>query len=152
MPDLKVGDLAPSINDLEWVRGESLEAFQRGKVYIIAFMTTTCPACAREMPRLRQLQKKYRDVGLDVIGVVLLERDSTAAETRADVHAWLNRTCPNLNFGIGVDVTGQKYRLWMEPSHSTEVPTSFIVDRDGNVAAIDATDLDYVVPKVLDGS
>ncbi|MBY2967521.1 redoxin family protein [Rhizobium leguminosarum] len=57
MPDLKVGDLAPSINDLEWVRGESLEAFQRGKVYIIAFMTTTCPACAREMPRLRQLQK-----------------------------------------------------------------------------------------------
>ncbi|MBY2950709.1 TlpA disulfide reductase family protein [Rhizobium leguminosarum] len=149
MPNLKVGDTAPSISDVHWVRGRPLETFQTGKVYILVFLTTVCGGCVEIMPDLVQLQEDYGDDDLEVIGVVF-KGSATAAEARVYVNAWLNQTCANLNFRVGVDFTGQIFRLWIDPIYC-EVPTLFILDRGGKVAAIDPTDFDDMVPKVLDG-
>lgn len=152
MTDLRIGDTAPSIRDVHWVRGGPLETFQPGKVYILVFLTTKRGVCVEIMPHLVQLQEDYRNDGLEVIGVVI-KRSATAADARVYVNAWLNQKCPNLNFRVGVDFTGLMCRLWMEPIHSRAVQTAFVLDRDGKVASIDPTDdLNDVVRKVVDGS
>ncbi|MBX4917785.1 MULTISPECIES: TlpA disulfide reductase family protein [Rhizobium] len=149
MTYLRIGDLAPSISDVHWVRGGPLDTFQPGKVYILVFLTTT-EGCVEIMPDLVQLQEGHRENGLEVIGVVY-KSSASAAVGRVYVNAWLNQNCANLNFRVGVDFTGQILRLWMDSMHCA-VPTSFILDRGGKVASIDPMNLDDVVLKVLDGS
>ncbi|TGP58644.1 TlpA family protein disulfide reductase, partial [Mesorhizobium sp. M2D.F.Ca.ET.225.01.1.1] len=51
------------------------------------------------------------------------------------------------------DCTGEMKKLWLEPSSSFGIPTSFVVDRDGHIAYIGhPAPLDDVLPKVLNGS
>ncbi|XIA67544.1 hypothetical protein ACFIOY_19225 [Bradyrhizobium sp. TZ2] len=59
----------------------------------------------------------------------------------------------DLNDGIGFDSTGEMNKLWMDPSSSVGMPTSFVVDRDGHIAFIGPSmQLDDVLPKVLNGT
>lgn len=41
----------------------------RGKVVVVDFWATYCPPCVRQVPQLAELSKKYRDKGLEVVGL-----------------------------------------------------------------------------------
>ncbi|RWG77862.1 TlpA disulfide reductase family protein [Mesorhizobium sp.] len=144
---------APSIKVENWLRGEPLTSFEPGKVCIVEFWATWCGPCVDGMPHLIQLQEKYKDNGVEIVGVAASEDAPTADEARSTLDAWLTEKFPNLNYRIAFDSTGEMDKLWMEPSFSYGVPTSFVVDRDGHIAFIGhPTQLDEVLPKVLNGS
>ncbi|WP_032936538.1 alkyl hydroperoxide reductase, partial [Mesorhizobium sp. WSM3626] len=99
------------------------------------------------------LQEKYKDRGLEVVGVAASERAPTADEARTKLDAWLTENCSYLNYRIAFDFKGEMGKLWMEPSLSLGIPTSFVVDRDGAIAFIGhPMDLAKVLPKVINGS
>ena len=92
----------------------------RGKVALVDFWATWCALCRKEMPGFEELQKKYRDRGLVVVGIAL---DSDAGEVA--------------KFARELGVT---YRLLLSQSEVEQVwggilgiPTTFLVDRDGVV-------------------
>ncbi|WP_292198677.1 TlpA disulfide reductase family protein [Mesorhizobium sp.] len=150
---LQIESPAPSIQAETWLRGEPLTSFEPGKVYIVEFWATWCDSCVDGMPHLMQLQEKYRESGVEIVGVAASERAPTADEARSTLDAWLTEKFPHLNYRIAFDSTGEMDKLWMEPSFSFWIPTSFVVDRDGCIAFIGApTELDEVLPKVLNGS
>src|SRR5574341_2385541 len=41
----------------------------RGKVLIVDFWATYCPPCVRQVPQLAVLSRKYRDKGVEVVGL-----------------------------------------------------------------------------------
>ncbi|MGY4626812.1 TlpA disulfide reductase family protein [Bradyrhizobium sp. USDA 4486] len=144
---------APPIKVENWLRGEPLTSFQPGKVYVVEFWATWCAPCAAAMPHLVELQEKYKDSGLELLGVAAYEQAPTADEARTSLDAWLTDKFSNLNFRIGFDSTGEMNKLWMDSSFSIGIPTSFVVDRDGHIAFIGLPmQLDDVLPKVLNGS
>ncbi|RVC83063.1 TlpA family protein disulfide reductase [Mesorhizobium sp. M4A.F.Ca.ET.022.05.2.1] len=151
---LQMGSPAPSVKVEDWLRGEPLTNFQPGKVYIVEFWATWCGPCVAAMPHLVQLQEKYKDSGLEVLGVAADEHAPTAVEARTRLDAWLTEKCSNLNYRIAFDYnTGEMNKLWGEPSFSVGIPASFVVDRDGHIAFVgDTMQLDEVLPKVLNGS
>ncbi|MQV98080.1 redoxin domain-containing protein [Sinorhizobium medicae] len=150
---LSLESQAPAIEVQNWLRGEALANFQPNYVYVLEFFGTSCPHCVKAMPNLVQLQERYRARGLEVVGVAASEKAATADEAQANLEAWLTEKSPKSNFRIGLDCTGEMRKLWMTPSFSFHIPTTFVVDRDSRIAFIGRpTDLDVVLPQVLDGT
>ena len=144
---------APPIKVENWLRGQSLASFQPGRVYIVEFWATWCKPCEAALSHLVQLQEKYKDSGVEVLGLAALERAQTADKAQNKLDAWLTKKLPNLNYRIGFDYTRKMEKLWLRPSHSVGIPTTFVVDRDGRIAFVGLTmQLDDVLPKVLTGS
>ncbi|MFK4492439.1 thiol-disulfide isomerase/thioredoxin [Bradyrhizobium sp. USDA 336] len=144
---------APPIKVENWLRGQPLTSFQPGKVYIVEFWATWCAPCVAALSDLVQLQEKYRDSGVEVLGIAACERAQTAEEGRNKLDAWLTKKLPKLNYRVGFDYTREMDKLWMDSSFSVGIPTSFVVDRDGHIAFIGSpTQLDDVLPKILTGS
>ncbi len=106
-PILQMNSLAPALEVQDWVRGKPLASFQPDRVYIVDFWATWCGPCVSTMPYLMELQKKYKDRGLEVVAVAADEKAATADEAQAHLDAWLTEKFPKLNFRIGLDCTGE---------------------------------------------
>ncbi|WP_246789011.1 TlpA disulfide reductase family protein [Bradyrhizobium sp. CIR48] len=108
--------------------------------------------CVAALSDLVQLQEKYRDSGVEVLGIAARERAQTAEEARSKLDPSLTKRVPNLNYRIGFNYTREMDKLWMDSSFSVGIPTSFLVGRDGRIAFIGSpTQLNDVLPKILTG-
>ena len=107
---------------------QSLEAF-RGKVVILDIWATWCPPCRRGIPDLVKLQEKYRNQGLEVVGVSIDPFDSRGGGGAAAVGPFMQQYKIN-------------YHVWMinSPAALTGfpmgqgIPTTYVVDRKGNIS------------------
>jgi thiol-disulfide isomerase/thioredoxin len=68
-PTLTIGDKAPDFDIGHWLKGEQIEAFEDGKVYVMEFWATWCGPCVGSMPHLSELQEKYKDYDVTILAV-----------------------------------------------------------------------------------
>jgi thiol-disulfide isomerase/thioredoxin len=133
--ELVVGDDAPRLEQGEYLRGEPVQAFEKGKVYVVEMWATWCGPCVQAMPHVAELQQKYADKGLVVIGQDVWERDE------AKVKPFVNQMGPKLTYRIAMDkransAAGAMAETWMEAAGQDTIPCSFIVNREGKIAWI----------------
>src|SRR5262249_53250212 len=76
--DLALGDPAPKIEVKEFVKGDPVEKFDKGKLYVVEFWATWCGPCRTSIPHLTELQKKHKDVTF--IGVSVYENNQDAVK------------------------------------------------------------------------
>jgi peroxiredoxin len=133
VPGLQVGDLAP---ELAGTRDDGA-AFQladldgnpisladlRGRVVWLNFWASWCPPCQSETPILRQMDARYGDRGLTLIGVQV-------QETIDDGRAYADRY--ELGYTIGADVSAAIFRTYRVYA----LPTQFFIDADGVIRAV----------------
>lgn len=98
----------------------SLKQF-RGKVVVLNFFTFTCEPCKKEMPYLRQIDQEFKSQGFQMIGIGL----SSTPEQLRSLAQQLGLDYPIL---LGTDEVSKAY------GKVEFVPTSFIIDRQGNIA------------------
>jgi thiol-disulfide isomerase/thioredoxin len=87
----------------------------------VNFFASWCPPCQGETPVLREIAEKYKDQGLEVVGVSVQET------TADDVHEYAERY--ELPYTIGFDGSGHvfhEYRVYA-------LPTQFFIDPDGAI-------------------
>lgn len=120
---------APNFS-LPELNGHSLQLSDyRGKVVLLDFWATWCTPCREEIPHLVELQKKYRDQGLQIIGVSMDDSPEPVREFYRRFH--MNYPVVMGNAGIG-ELYGGVLGL----------PIAFVIGRDGHISAkhIGATD------------
>jgi len=96
----------------------------RGKVVWLNFFASWCPPCQQETPILRELSERYRDRGLEIIGVSVQETSVDDVESYAERY--------QLPYTIGFDGSGHvfhQYRVYA-------LPTQFFIDPDGRIVRI----------------
>lgn len=105
------------------------------QVVLLNFWATWCPACAREIPELIELQEKYRSLGLAVVGISI--DDPVANELPIQrVSAYLE------NFGMNYPTVMPRpgggsveldFGMINDLGLGNWIPTSIIVDRKNQI-------------------
>jgi cytochrome c biogenesis protein CcmG/thiol:disulfide interchange protein DsbE len=111
---------------------------ERGKVVLLNFWATWCAPCQLELPRFVEWQQRYGPEGLEVIAVSM---DDDAGPVRALIE--------KLKPGFPV-VMGDE-RLGLEYGGILGLPVTYLIGRDGRVAARIAgeSDLNDMKSKVV---
>ena len=130
---LMVGDRAPALAAGAWVKGRPVDGFEPGKVYVVEFWATWCVPCIASMPHLSELQDRFADKGLVVVGV-------TSADTRGNTLEAVTRMVEAkgevMRYRVAFDPERAVNDAWMIAAGRTSIPSSFVVDKQGRVAFI----------------
>jgi cytochrome c biogenesis protein CcmG, thiol:disulfide interchange protein DsbE len=107
----EIGAAAPALV-LTTLDGQNFDlAKLRGKVVLVTYWATWCAPCRKEMPKLDAFYRRYRDHGLEIIGISIdFPRDVAKAEKVAKALAYptaLSKAISEDGFGTpkGVPIT-----------------------------------------------
>ena len=105
----------------------------KGKTVLLNFWATWCPPCRNEIPTLIALQKEHAGKGLVVIGVSMVQQGPDV------VKPFVNRMKMEYPIVMGSMETAIAY------GGVQYLPTTFLIDREGNVASIYQGDTERAV-------
>ena len=133
---LKVGDKAPALEIKQWVKGDAVKEFEKGKVYVVEFWATWCGPCRESIPHLTDLAKANKNVA--VMGVASSEhKEKDGTDKRLEnLKSFVQKQGAKMNYHVGYDPDRAMGKPWMEAAGKNQIPTAFIVGGDGNIAWI----------------
>jgi cytochrome c biogenesis protein CcmG/thiol:disulfide interchange protein DsbE len=131
---LRPGDIAPELEvdredgttfTLTDLDGNPVRlADLRGKLVWLNFWATWCPPCQAETPVLRDIAARYRDQGLEIVGVAVQET------TVDDVRAYAERY--GIGYPIAFDASADIFRLY----RVFALPTQVFIGPDGRILSV----------------
>src|SRR5262245_43903748 len=115
---LKVGDPAPGLKASKWLQGQEVKKFEPGKVYVVEFWATWCAPCIAAMPHLAQLQARYKDKGVTVIGYSAQDPSNTEQQ----VAAFVKKRGPKLGYTFAFGEDRKTWDAWMRAAGRKGIP------------------------------
>jgi thiol-disulfide isomerase/thioredoxin len=107
---------------LKSATGQTVELRKlEGKVVAINFWATWCGPCRSEIPGMQEIYGKYRDKGLEIVGIAL---DNTGWK---DVTPYVKKAKITYPVVLGDQAVTDAY------GGISAIPVTFIIDRKGNV-------------------
>jgi len=108
----------------------------QGKVVLVHFWATWCIPCKEELPTINALWERFRDRGLVIVAVA--EDSKKAVEPFIREHG--------LKFPVVIDQYGKAFRSYGVRG----LPTSYLVNRAGNIEGIAIGQRDWIAAEVTD--
>ncbi len=138
LPGARVPNISlPDVNDSI----VQLSSF-RGKVVLIDFWASWCGPCRAANPGVVKLYKKYKDQGFEVFGVSVDKKKSE----------WIKAIKKDKITYQQVNDNGGWESKTLADYFVSEIPTSFLLDKEGRLFAVDATgkELKKLVEQLLE--
>lgn len=116
----------------------------KGKVVFLNFWATWCPPCRGELPHIEEIYKEYKNNNEDVIILGVTAPSLGREGSKEDIIEFLSEH--KYTFPVMFDNTGDI----MEQYYIDAFPTTFIIDKDGNVnryvtGAMDKTAMESLI-------
>ena len=148
-PSLNIGDTAPSLRVQEWLKGEPVQRFEKGTVYVLEFWATWCIPCKAAMPHLSDLARKYKD-RVTIIGIDIKEDKTTSKEK---IKAFVDNMGHRMDYNVAIQDSNFMETDWLYASGEQGIPESFVVNAEGRLAWVGhPSKLDKVLPQIVNNS
>lgn len=136
IPTLKVGDAAPALAVDNWVKGEAVPKFERGKVYVVEFFATWCLPCKASIPQMTEMQRTNPDlVFICIAGSELLKKGES--DTRLQkLSDFVKSQGAAMGYRVGYDSSTSMSNNWLKAAGVRGIPSGFVVNGEGKVAYI----------------
>jgi len=109
----------------------------RGKVVFLNFWATWCPPCREEMPSMQALYEELAEEGLAIVAVNVLEPEELVSD-------FIDEN--GFTFPVLLDHDGRVQLRYSVRAY----PTTYIIDRGGNVIAVRPGYHDWASPEIVD--
>ena len=129
---LGVGDVAPPLRISEWIQGEAVNLKRDiGKnIYMVEFWAVWCPPCKMSVPKLTQIQNKFKD-HLVIIGVTAPD---FRGNTPAAIRRFVKQQGRNMSYTVAIDRDMATTDAYMTAAEVMGIPHAFLIDRKGKIA------------------
>jgi thiol-disulfide isomerase/thioredoxin len=115
------GAPAAALAVAHWVKGEPVD-ISTG-VHVVEFWATWCPPCLTSIPHLTELQEKFKDRGVNIIGV--------SDEELATVETFVKKMGDKMAYTVAIDA-GATSKGYMGKYGVGGIPHAFVV-KDGEI-------------------
>jgi thiol-disulfide isomerase/thioredoxin len=117
----------------------------KDKVVVVDFWATWCGPCVAEMPHMKELYAKYRDKGVEFVGVSLDDPEDKGGLEK------LKNYCKENEITWPQYYQGNRWKSEFSTSWGiNSIPTMFVIDKDGKLHSIEAGGkLDTMLPELL---
>lgn len=132
-PIVEGGTLEFQLRGLSGAPVSSADPQFAGKVVLVALWGTWCPPCITEIPTFIELQEKYRDHGLVIVGIAF-ESEEQADERRAKLQKFVERQ--GINYLILDGGQPENFETALPSVQNIRgLPVEILIDRSGGVVA-----------------
>jgi len=116
----ELGDPAPELNIARWVKGEPVHvAGGDHNIYVVEFWATWCGPCRQSIPHLTEIQKRFRDKNVVVVGV--------SDEKEEVVAPFVKNFGAKMDYRVAVDDNRKTGANYMQAYNIGGIPHSFVV-------------------------
>jgi thiol-disulfide isomerase/thioredoxin len=121
----KRGDAAAPLKIKEWIKGGPVNSQDGKDVYVVEFWATWCGPCRVSIPHLTELQKRFKDKGVVIVGI--------SDEDPAKVKPFVEKMAEKMNYVVACDDDHQTFAPYMDAYGHDGIPTAFVINKNGKV-------------------
>jgi thiol-disulfide isomerase/thioredoxin len=131
-------DFHVKLTDGQWLWLSKL----KGKVVVLNFWATWCPACQQQIPRFLEVYKKYSSQGLEILGLSIEQGEESEVISFIRSH--------KMSYPVAIADSA----LVSDYGPIDYIPTTFIVNKDGDivdkhVGGLSSTQLESIIKPLL---
>lgn len=149
---LNIGDPAPQLSVYVWIKGEPVQQYEKGHVYVVEFWATWCAPCKAAMPHLSAIAREYKDK-VTVIGIDHNEMPMKSIEERdKKVKNFVDSMGNRMDYHVAIEDSINTVVDWLKNSgeYNKGIPKTFVVNGEGKLAWIGhPAKLPEVLAKIL---
>ena len=141
----RLGDPAAPLAIKNWVQGKPVDVKDGKNIYVVEFWATWCGPCKVSIPHLTELQAKFKDKGVVMVGI--------SDEDEATVKPFVKQMGAKMAYTVACDNDRKSNAGYMEAYKQGGIPTAFIVGKQGNVLWFGhpMDGLDETLQEIVDG-